>query len=126
MILVDTSVWIDHLRVGDRHLEGLLDRALVLGHPWVTGELSLGQLSRRQEVLALLSSLPAATVVTPDEMLGFVERNALHGLGVGYVDVQLLAAARVTPQARLWTRDRRLHRAAEQLGVAADPSGRNG
>lgn len=120
MILVDTSIWIDHLRKGRRALQRLLERGAVLGHPWVTGELALGQLSRRAAVLGLLSSLPSATVATPEEVQLFLERHQLMGRGIGYVDVQLLAATRLTLDATLWTGDRRLAAAASQLGVAAD------
>ncbi len=121
MILVDTSIWIDHLRDGDSALERLLIGGVVLGHPWVIGELALGQLAQRQEILALLRSLPMADVVTPDEVLLFVERRQLIGLGIGYVDIQLLAATQVTPDAMLWTADKRLGAAATRLGLAVDP-----
>ena len=121
MILVDTSIWIDHLRDGDSALERLLIGGVVLGHPWVIGELALGQLAQRQEILALLRSLPMADVVTPDEVLLFVERRQLIGLGIGYVDIQLLAATQVTPNAMLWTADKRLGAAATRLHLAVDP-----
>lgn len=120
MILVDTSVWIDHLRAGLPTLSHLLDGGSVLGHPWVTGELALGSLGRRPEVLGLLANLPQATVATPNEVLTLVERHELFGLGIGYVDAQLLAATRLTPDARLWTNDRRLTAAATRLGAAAE------
>lgn len=118
MILVDTSIWIDHLRSGNTALARLLDRGAVLGHPWVIGELALGCLSQRQEVLRLLRNLPTANVATPDELLLFIERRQLAGLG--YVDAQLLAAARMTPDAQLWTSDRHLSTAAARLGLAVD------
>lgn len=121
MILVDTSVWIDHLRAGNPILATLLERGLVLGHPWVVGELALGHLSRRREVVDLLSGLPPATVATPVEVLTLVTRHELHGLGIGYVDAQLLAATLLTPDARLWTNDKRLAAAATRLGRATDP-----
>jgi predicted nucleic acid-binding protein len=123
MILVDTSVWIDHLRAGDEDLARLLERADVLAHPWVTGELALGRLRRRGEVLGLLGRLPQATVATDSEILALVERHTLHGIGIGYVDVQLLAASMLTADARLWSRDRRLATAASRLGVDFDPGG---
>jgi len=123
VILVDTSVWVDHLRVGDPALRRLLEGGLVLGHPWVTGELALGHLSQRQEVLGLLSTLPAAPVLTPDETLVFIERHRLMGRGVGYVDVQLLAATRMAADdACLWTRDKRLAASARELDLAIDPA----
>ena len=92
MILVDTSVWIDHLRIGDPQLTALLQEAQVLAYPWVIGELALGQLSRRSEVLPLLSNLPQAKVATEAEVMTLVETRRLFGLGIGYVDAHLLAA----------------------------------
>ncbi|MGH3665637.1 MAG: type II toxin-antitoxin system VapC family toxin [Egibacteraceae bacterium] len=121
MILVDTSIWIDHLRAGHATLAHLLERGLVLGHPWVVGELALGHLSQRREVLGLLTSLPQAVVATTDEVLTLVERHDLYGLGIGYVDAQLLAATQLTPDAELWTADRALVAAASRLGCAVDP-----
>lgn len=116
MILVDTAVWIDHLRAGDHDLAGLLEHGVVLAHPWVTGELALGNLHARAEILRLLDNLPQAVVATPGELRAFIDRHMLSGAGLGWVDVQLLAAAMLTG-ARLWTRDRRLHAAAERLAV---------
>lgn len=119
MILVDTGVWIDHFREGDPLLAALLDRGGALGHPWVSGELALGHLRGRGEILRLLGHLPQATVATAPELLGFIERHELFGLGIGYVDAQLLAATMLTDEAELWTRDRSLRAAAERLGAAA-------
>ena len=121
MILVDTSIWVDHLRAGDPDLQRQLEAGNVLGHPWVIGELALGHLRQREEVIGLLSSLPTAVVATPTELLGFVERNQLMRRGIGYVDGQLLAATRLTSDARLWTRDKRLADTATRLGLAVDP-----
>jgi predicted nucleic acid-binding protein len=118
VILIDTTVWIDHLREGDPRLTGLLDRGEALVHPWVTGELALGHLRGRAEILRLLGQMPQATVATAAELLGFIERHELFGLGIGYVDAQLLAATLLTDDAQLWTRDRRLRAAAERLGAA--------
>ncbi len=120
MILVDTGVWIDHLRRGDLVLSGMLERGDALAHPWVIGELGLGNLQRREDTLHLISQLPQATVATPAETLEFIGRHELAGIGVGYVDAQLLAATRLTGNARIWTRDRRLREAAERVGVAFD------
>lgn len=121
MIVVDTAVWIDHLRDNDPRLAGLLDAGAVLGHPWVTGELALGSLRNRVEILRLLDNLPQATIATATEVRELVERHKLFSLAIGYVDAQLLAATMLTPDADLWTRDRRLHAAAQQLGVAHAP-----
>ncbi len=92
---------------------------MVLGHPWVTGELALGHLNRRNEVLGLLANLPQATVATPAEVLALVERHELHGAGIGYVDAQLLAATLLTEDGTLWTRDKRLAAVATRLGCAS-------
>ncbi len=121
MILVDTSVWIDHLRCGNAELARFLDNSAILAHPWVTGELALGNLSRREEILRLLRELPQATVADSDEILRLVEQQALYGVGIGYVDAQLLAASRLTPDTRLWTTDKRLANVAAHLGLAFQP-----
>jgi predicted nucleic acid-binding protein len=118
VILADSSVWVDHLAGRNRELAALLDAGMVLTHPFVIGELALGELRQRVLVLGALSNLPRAAVATQTEVLHFIERQRLFGRGIGYVDVHLLAAVRLTPGAALWTRDRRLHGAAEQLGLA--------
>jgi predicted nucleic acid-binding protein len=118
VILVDTSVWVDHLRAGDDVLVGLLDAGMVLAHPFVIGELALGALERRESVLSALSDLPQAIVATDAEALRFIDHHTLFGRGVGYIDIHLLAAARLTAGAELWTRDKRLHAIAAQLGLA--------
>ena len=118
MILVDTSVWIDHLRAGNEMLRRLLDRGLVLGHPFVTGELALGNLRQREMILAALAALPQASLASDGEVLHFIEEHALYGFGIGYVDAHLLAAARLMPGATLWTRDTRLRSAATRLDLA--------
>lgn len=121
MILVDTAVWIDHFRDGDRQLSELLDRSVVLAHPWVIGELALGNLRGRAEILRLLADLPQATIAMPGELLALIEHRKLYGIGIGYVDAQLLAATMLTDGATLWTRDRQLNAAAQQLEVAYTP-----
>lgn len=118
MILVDTSVWIDHLRVADRQLAGLLLDEAVLCHPFVVGELACGALRRRAEILELLRNLPQAPLVDHEEVLAFVEIHALMKSGLGWVDVHLLASATLAGQ-RFLTRDHRLAQAARRLGVAA-------
>jgi predicted nucleic acid-binding protein/ketosteroid isomerase-like protein len=117
VILVDTSVWIDHLRAGEGGLSELLNSGAVLAHPWVIGEVALGSLRSRDEVIGLLRGLPPAIVADDDEVLRLINEEALHGTGIGYVDAQLLAATRLTPGARLWTRDKRLRAAALRLGL---------
>lgn len=123
MILVDTSIWIDHLRAADERLIELLGNDEVLGHPYVIGEIALGNSPQRDAVLADILDLPKAAVATEWEMLDFISRHRLFGLGIGYVDAHLLASARLTPDAALWTHDKRLYAAAERLGVAMAPDG---
>ena len=118
MILVDTSVWVDHLRSGDAQLADLLERGAVLMHPFVVGEIACGSLTDRSSILELLEDLPAAVVAEREEVLAFIERHVLHGKGIGYVDVHLLASVVLTEGASLWTRDKRLRIAAEDLGRA--------
>lgn len=120
MILVDTSVWIDHLRRGDAELGSLLQDGRVLAHPWVTGEIALGHLSQRTEILGLLNNLPQATSATDFEVLTLIDTHQLFGLGIGYIDAHLLAATILTADARLWTRDKRLAAVATRHGLALD------
>lgn len=119
MILVDTSVWVDHLRANNQTLAGLLERGMVVAHPFVIGELALGNLRHRARVLAALAGLPRATVATETEVMDFINRRSLAGRGIGYVDVHLLTAAALTADAPLWTYDKRLCHVAVQLGLAA-------
>lgn len=119
MILVDTSVWVEHLRSGHVGLQGQLEAGQVLCHPWVVGELALGHLGDREKIIALLQGLPQAAVATPVEVLSLIERRGLGGSGIGYVDAQLLASAMITREAsKLWTADRRLLTVASDLGYA--------
>ena len=101
MILADTSIWVEHLRWGDRQLAALLDVGQVLAHPFVIGELALGHLRPRRVILGALKDLPQAQTAADGEILEFVEWQALAELGIGYVDVHLLAAVRLTADARL-------------------------
>lgn len=118
MILVDTSVWIDHLRRGNDHLVALLRDTAVLMHPFVHGELACGNLKQRREVLALLGGLPQAVVADNDEVLFCIEQHKLMGRGIGYVDAHLLAATQLTDAARLWTRDKRLRAVARSMSLS--------
>jgi predicted nucleic acid-binding protein len=118
MILVDTSVWIDHLRSTEEELTQLLLRCQVMAHPFVIGELALGKLRQRNEVLHALQNLPQVPLATENEMLGFIEQNCLYGLGIGYIDAHLLAATHLAPGTTLWTRDKRLLSVSARLGVA--------
>jgi len=118
VILVDTSVWVDHFRVTDDRLTEMLIDGHVLCHPFVIGELACGNLRRRAEILALLNDLPRLPAVLDDELMTFIDVHRLMGRGLGLIDVHLLAAAFVS-QEGLWTKDRRLAAAATRLGVTA-------
>jgi len=118
MILVDTSVWIDHLRAGDAHLSTLLSLTNVVMHPMVLGELACGSLQDRQTLIALWRNLPQLAAVTDAEALYCLDQNRLWGRGIGYIDLHLLAAVALSAQARLWTRDKRLRETAQRIGLA--------
>ncbi len=119
MILVDSSVWVDHLRRADAALVEQLEQNVVLTHPFVIGELACGRLARREAVLSSLAALPSAPVATHAEALSFAEIHALAGRGVGWLDVHLLAAAALAGGALLWSRDKKLAAVALELGLAA-------
>jgi predicted nucleic acid-binding protein len=114
MVLVDTSIWVTHLRQGSRQLEKLLMDAEVMCHPFIIGELACGNLKNRNEIISLLQSLPSAPTIEFDEFIFFINRNHLMGKGIGFVDVHLLASAQLTG-IPLWTADKRLRSAADQL-----------
>ena len=118
MILADSSIWIDHLRARDEMLASLLKADQILAHPFVIGEILLGNLRQRSSVLRELHDLPQARVAEDTEVLHLIEQNRLYGLGIGYVDAHLLAAVRLTPGTSLLTRDKRLLTAAAQLGLS--------
>jgi predicted nucleic acid-binding protein len=118
MVLVDTSVWVDHLRSPNATLVGELDAGRVLAHPLVIGELACGRLKNRKEILGLLGRLPTLPVATHEEAMAFLERRSLMGRGIGFVDVHLLASTALAMPARLWTRDRRLALVASDLRCA--------
>lgn len=120
MILVDTSIWIDHLRARDEQLTQLLEAGQVLAHPFVIGELALGNLRNRDAVLGALQDMPQAGVATEPEVLHFIGKKGLFGLGIGYIDAHLLAAVLLTPGSLLWTRDKRLLAASSRLSIAAN------
>jgi predicted nucleic acid-binding protein len=122
MILVDTSIWIDHLRAADERLARWLGEGQVLAHPFVIGEMALGNLRNREVVLQALQDLPQTCVATELEVLRFINEKKLFGVGIGYLDTHLLAAVFLTPGAKLWTRDKRLLAAGTRLGIAASTS----
>jgi len=118
MILVDTSVWIDHLRGRDADLSDLLNAGLVVAHPFVIGELALGGLKDRTTVIAAMQGLSQAPVASHDEVMALIEARRLFSLGIGYVDAHLIAATLLASGATLWTRDRRLAAASTRIGIA--------
>ncbi|VTU26988.1 putative ribonuclease VapC32 [Variovorax sp. PBS-H4] len=119
MILVDTSVWIDHLARGDSRLQSLLEEGEVLMHPYIVAEIALGSLTRRKETVGALQALPEIPAARHDEVMAFLGNERLFGLGIGYVDLHLLAATRLAVGTKLWTRDRRLLQAALKFNLAA-------
>jgi predicted nucleic acid-binding protein len=116
MVLVDTSVWVSHLRDGNEGLAELLDAGEVLCHPMIVGELACGHLKDRSVLLSCLEHLPAGSEAGHDEVLSFIERRRLMGRGIGYIDVHLLLSALLS-DAWIWTLDRNLARAAASLGI---------
>ncbi len=119
MILADSSVWIDHIRAPDPRLERLLQDDRVLSHPCVTGEIALGSMRDRIAIVGFIANLPQAALADDEEVLAMIERDALSGSGIGYVDAHLAASVRLTAGTTLWTRDKRLHAVAERLSIAA-------
>jgi predicted nucleic acid-binding protein len=122
MILVDTSVWIDHLRVGEPQLVELLNANRVLVHPFIIGELACGNLNNRKTVLSLLRKLPTARLATDEEVLFFIERHGLMGRGIGYIDAHLLAAMTLIGIVHLWIWDKRLGTVAESMRLTFEPA----
>ena len=116
-MLVDTSIWIEHLRRNSHALAGALESGLVWCHPMIIGELACGSLGNRAEILDSLQSLPQGRVATDDEVMALIETRRLHGRGLGWVDMHLVASALLS-HVMLWTRDARLGRVAGELGVA--------
>jgi len=117
MVLVDTSIWVDHFRQGVSLLDDLLTSGQVATHPFVIGELACGNLTNRTEILALLSNLPSLKTASHTEALHLVETHGLHGTGIGWIDVHLLSSALLN-HVPIWTRDRKLNAAARTLGIA--------
>lgn len=121
MILIDASVWIDHIRAPDAKLALAIASGLILQHPFITAEVSLGSIKNRTRLVGMLNSLNQATPVSTRRLLEFAEEAAIHGTGIGMVDAHLLASASALDDARLWTRDKRLLRQAERLNLAYAP-----
>jgi len=119
--LVDTSVWIDHLRDKDEPLISLLKQNQVLMHPMIRGELACGCLHNRDQILSLLKNLPQVSEATHDEALYCLEKHKLMVKGIGFIDLHLLASTFLANNALLWTRDRRLHKLAQSLNLGWEP-----
>ncbi len=117
-VLVDTSIWVDHLHRGEPRLQKLLSSGQVASHPFVIGELACGNLSNRNEILRLLSELPSVTLATNEEAMHLIETHKLGGKGLGWIDVHLLASALLS-RIPLWTGDRKLAAIAASLGAGA-------
>ena len=116
MILVDTSIWIDHLRSGNTQLTHLLNEGEAAIHPFIIGELACGNLKNRKEIISLLHALPHIDKADDDEVLFFIEKHKLMGLGIGLIDIHLLASCKLG-KAKLLTKDKRLREAAEKLKI---------
>jgi predicted nucleic acid-binding protein len=121
MIVVDSSIWIDHIHHGEAHLGSLLLRDHALMHPHVLGEIALGNIRNREQVIDRFLLLPVPNVAKEGHMLTLIESDDLIATGIGYTDAHLLASALLTPGGKLWTRDKKLHVQAERLGVAYQP-----
>ena len=119
MILADTSIWIDHLRSGNKQLRTLLDQGQIVIHPFIIAEIALGSLRERAKTLVLLDLLPQVRVARLSEVRLLIEARRLYSLGVGLTDAHLIASAFINSPALLWTRDKRLRKAAEGLGIHA-------
>lgn len=122
MILVDTSIWIDHFYTGVPSLVELLQQEKVLLHPFIVGELACGNIQNRQEILSLLHNLPSVSVASDKEALLLIENFSLMGKGVGYIDIHLLASVLIQDGAKLWTRDKRLLAIANEMNLTYEPS----
>jgi hypothetical protein len=121
MILVDTSVWIDHFRKSDPVLVSLLASSQVVTHPFVIGEIALGGLSNRKRILSNLSNLASIDAADDSEVIFLIEQHSLAGTGIGYIDAHILASVQISPWAKLWTRDEKLLTVAEKLKLVAPP-----
>lgn len=121
MVLVDTSLWVAHLRNGNIGLETLLKEGKVVCHPFIVGELACGNLKNRVEILSLLQTLPMAIQGDHEEVMRFIEDHTLMGKGLGYIDIHLIVSAKVT-DIPLWTADKKLNEISLKLGIGY-PSG---
>ena len=118
MIIADTSVWIEHLRKTDTQLVQLLDKSLVLTHPFIIGELACGNLHNRLQILTLLKNIPSAKEASHQEVLYFIEHNQLMGCGIGYIDAHLLTSTALTNDTKIWTYNKRLENLSNEIGLS--------
>jgi predicted nucleic acid-binding protein len=116
MVLVDTSVWVDHFRNGNALLKDLLNDGTVWCHDFIIGEIACGHLNKRREILSLMKALPRVTVAEHEEVLAFIDTNTLMGKGIGLIDAHLLASALLS-QVKIWTLDKKLHMISERLHI---------
>jgi len=116
MVLVDTSVWVEHLRSGNVGLENLLNEGQVACHIFIVGELACGNLSNRSEILSLLQALPLADHAEHEEVMHFIENYSLMGKGLGYIDMHLIVSALLT-KVSIWTLDKKLKEVSSKLGL---------
>jgi predicted nucleic acid-binding protein len=116
VVLVDTSIWISHLQTGNAHLKQLLEQGEVACHPFIVGELACGNIQNRTEVLSLLQALPMASMAQPEEVLHLIDSHRLMGVGLGLIDVHLLASALLS-SVPLWTADKQLIAASTGLNI---------
>jgi len=119
LILADTSIWIDHLRSGNQEMRRHLDQGQIVIHPFIIAELALGSLKERTKTLALLDLLPQVEVARTSELRLMIESRRLYNLGIGLTDAHLIASVFIDSPTLLWTRDKRLRKAAESLGIHA-------
>lgn len=118
MILVDTSIWIDHFRHGDAELRKIIEDDRLLCHPVVIGELALGNLRDRDAIMAFLAAQPEALIASHDEVMVMIDQHSIFSMGIGYTDAHLLASALIDRRSILWTRDKRLAAAAQKAGAS--------
>jgi predicted nucleic acid-binding protein len=121
VILVDTSIWIDHFRYGEAELRKIINDDRLLCHPIVIGELALGSLRERDAVIAFLAAQREATIATHAEVMTIIDRHSIFSMGIGYTDAHLLTSTLLDRRSSLWTRDKRLAAAAEKVGATLHP-----
>ena len=119
MILADTSIWVDHLRFGDKDMRELLNRGQIVIHPFVVAELALGSIKDRAKTLALLDLLPQARIAQLNELRLTIEARRLYSVGIGFTDAHLIASVLIDSPTLLWARDKKLRKVAENLGIHA-------